>query len=137
MLQDEQIGRADAEHDDRMAVEAIAQPAPSGQREIFAHGQGVDIADAAMIEIAGARVMDRMRASPEVVGRQCQDTEDAADPVIGNAMAEESAMAAIMLDHEQAHEKARSRNRQQQAEPVAEVQGCPDQNPEQNKADRS
>ena len=52
MLQNEQIGRTDAEHDDRMPVQAIPQPAPSRQRQIFAHGEGVDVADAAAIEIA-------------------------------------------------------------------------------------
>ena len=37
-------------------------------------------------------------------------------------------MTAIVLDHEQPHEKARGRHRQQQAEPVAEIERRPHQN---------
>jgi hypothetical protein len=35
-----------------MTIEAIATPAPARKRTIFAHGQRVDIVNAAMIEIA-------------------------------------------------------------------------------------
>src|SRR2546425_11959110 len=45
---------------------------------------------------------------------------------------EEGTMTAIVLDHEQPHEKARGRHREQQAEPVAKIKGCPHQKPEQN-----
>ena len=42
-------------------------------------------------------------------------------------------MTAIVLDHEQPHEKARGRHRKQQAKPVAKIKRCPHQKPEQNK----
>ena len=42
-------------------------------------------------------------------------------------------MTAIVLDHEEPHEKARGRHREQQAKPVAEIERCPHQRPEQNK----
>ena len=46
----------------------------------------------------------------------------AADPVIRQAMAKEGAVTAIVLDHEQPHEKAGSRHRDQQGEPpIAEM----------------
>jgi hypothetical protein len=48
-------------------------------------------------------------------------------------MMEEGAMTAIVLNHKQPHEKARSRQREQQADPVAKIKGCPHQKPEQNK----
>jgi hypothetical protein len=37
-----------------------------------------------------------------------------------------------VLDHEKPHEKACGRHREQQAEPVAQIKGCPHQKPEQN-----
>ena len=61
---------------------------PSRQREIFAHGQRVDVADAAVIEIARVGVVQRVTAPPVIVGRQCQHADDAADPVIRRDVAE-------------------------------------------------
>jgi hypothetical protein len=46
------------------------------------------------IEVAGSRMMYGMSASPEVVGRERQDADQTADPVVRSAMAEESAMTA-------------------------------------------
>ena len=60
--------------------------------------------------------------------------EHAADPVIRQAVAEEGAVAAIVLDHEQAHQKARGRQRDQQAEPITDVmQRGPHREPQQRK----
>ena len=42
-------------------------------------------------------------------------------------------MTAIVLDHEEPHEKARRRHREQQAEPVPEIKRRPHQKPEQDK----
>ena len=77
--------------------------------------------------------MDGVRAPPEIVGRQRQHADHAPDPVVGETMAEECAMTAIVLDHEQAHEKAGGRHRKQQAKPVAKIERCPHQKPEQSK----
>jgi hypothetical protein len=133
MPQDEKIDWADAEHDDRMAVDAVAQPTPSGSSEVLTHGQCVDVTNSTTIEVAGSRMMYGMSASPEVVGRERQHADQTADPVVGKAMAEESAMTTIVLDHKQPHKKAGRRHREQQAEPVAKIKGCPHQDPEQNK----
>ena len=83
LLQQKQIGRPDPEHDQRVAVKTVFQAAPPGQRAIFAHGQRIEIADTAAIEVAGGGMMDRMRVAPAVVGRQREHADDAADPVIG------------------------------------------------------
>ena len=124
--QDEKIGRPDAEHHRRMAVEPVHQAAPARQRQIFAHRQRIDIADAAAIEIARGRVMDGVRSPPEVVWRHGEHAERAADPVVGEAMAEERAVPAIVLDHEQPHQKSRGRNGEQQGEPPkAQMIGTP------------
>jgi hypothetical protein len=89
VLQQEKIGGTDAEHYRRMTVEPIVQPSPSGKREVFAHRQRVDIADAAMVEVAGARMMDGVAALPVVVRRQRQRTDHATHPIVRQLVTEE------------------------------------------------
>jgi hypothetical protein len=83
-----------------MAVQAIAQPAPAGKRQIFTHGERVDIADAAAIQIARRRVMNAVRPPPQILGGQGEHPNDAANPVIHQPMAKERSVATIVLDHE-------------------------------------
>ena len=77
-------------------------------------------------------MMDRMRAAPDVVRRQRQHADNAPDPVVRRALAEEGAMPAIVLDHEQPHEKARGAARPAAGQPVAEVERRPRQRPERD-----
>ena len=63
--------------------------------------------------------------SPEIVGRQCQYANDTSDPVIRRDDDGRTTVAAIMLDHKEAHEEARSRDGEQQANPVAGVESGP------------
>src|SRR3546814_13630164 len=69
--------------------------------------KGVDVADAAAGQVAGAGMVHGMGAAPGVVGSQRQHADRAADPVVGEAGAEEGAVAAIVLDHEGPHEQSR------------------------------
>jgi hypothetical protein len=126
---DEQIHRTDSKHYDRISVQPIKEPAPSGQRQKLAHGQRVDIAESAMIEIAGVRMVERVTVSPEIVGRQGQYANDASDPVIHATSAEECAVATIVLDHEEANEETGSRHGEQQVKPVTDAESGPHQNP--------
>ena len=132
MLEEKKIGRPEAEHDGWVPVEAVPKPPPSGQRQVFAHSQGADVTDPAALEIAGRGVMNGMGPTPQIVRCQCQHADDAPDPVIRNLVTEESAVAAIVLDHEQPHEESRGRHCEEKAEPVAEIEGRPHQHPEQN-----
>jgi hypothetical protein len=47
-----------------------------------------------------------MRAPPKVVRRQREHADHATHPIVDSALAEERAVAAIVLDHEEADEKA-------------------------------
>jgi hypothetical protein len=94
--------------------------------------QRIDIADPAALEVARARVVDGMRASPEIIRRQCQHADRTADPVVGKTIAKKGTVAAIVLDHEEPHEEPRARHGERQAKPVADVEGFPHQHPEQN-----
>ena len=68
--------------------------------------QRYNIAHAAVVEIACIRVMRRVSATPETIWRQRHDADDPAYPVIRRSSLEACAMAAIVLNHEEAHEKA-------------------------------
>ena len=74
-------------------------------------------------------MVEGVAVSPEIVGRQCQHANDTSDPVIRATSAEECPVAAIVLDHEEAHEEAGSRHREQKANPVTGAESGPHQNP--------
>ena len=114
VLQEKQIGWSDPEHDQRVAVKSVFHAAPPRTGLVFAHCQGIDIADTTPVEVTGGGVMDRMRAAPPVVRRQREHADDAADPVVCQTVGEKGAMAAVVLDHEQAQEKSSSWNRDKQ-----------------------
>src|SRR5258708_10213693 len=130
--QDEQISGTNAEHDNRVPIQAISKPTPSRERQILLHGQRADVTDPASVEIARTRVVDGVRAPPEVVWCQRQYTNDATHPIVRQPMVEEGAMSAIMLDHEESYEEARGGYGEQQTEPVTEGERCPHQEPKQN-----
>ena len=56
-------------------------------------------------------VMRRMRAAPKAIGCQRQHANEPADPIVGRPMFEKRAVAAVVLDKKQAHEKAGCRYR--------------------------
>ncbi len=104
MLQQEQIGGAEPEHDDGIAVEAVTETAPPRQCEILLHRQRADVADASLLEIAGAGVVDRMALTPDVVRRQSQRANQAPDPIVYGPPTKKGAVSAIMLNHEEPDE---------------------------------
>ena len=117
ILEKEQIGGADAEHHQRMPVELVHQPAPSRKRMIFAYCQRIHGADAAAVEIAGGGMVDGMDATPHVIRRQGDHTDDAADSVVCPPPGKEGAMTAVVLDQEQAHHKTSGRDSNEEASP--------------------
>jgi len=60
-----------------------------------------------------------MGPPPEIVRGQGHNTDDSADPIACQTAVEERPVAAIVLDHEEADEEARSGHSQQQADPIA------------------
>jgi hypothetical protein len=69
---------------------------------------------------------------PEIVWRQCQHADDASNPIIREAVAEERSVAAIVLDHKETYEKARSRQSKQKAAPIAGLESSPRQKPQKS-----
>jgi hypothetical protein len=133
-LHDEEgVERPDPEQHQGMPVEAVGQAPHPGQGQVFLDGQGGDLADAvAPVEIGRGGVVHGVGAPPVVVGSQGQHADEPADPVIGVAGGEIGAVAAIVLDHEQAdQEEGRRHDHQQGRPPVSggpqEPGGDPDQ----------
>ena len=100
-----------------MAVETVAEPVAPIAGEIFADRQRIDVADAAPVEIARGRMMDRVAAPPVVVGRHGDDADRPADPVVGGLARKERAVPAVVLDHEEADEEPRRERRHREREP--------------------
>jgi hypothetical protein len=99
-MQHEDVCRNQPEHDKWVAVEAIDEALKACLREIFIGRHRDDVAAASMIEIAGIRMVKRMAAQPETVGRQGDNADDAANPVIRRASTEACPVATVVLNHE-------------------------------------
>src|SRR6201993_2219855 len=76
-------------------------------------------------------MMACMVTSPVIVWRQGHDTDDSADPIVRTTAAEKRAVAAVVLDHEEADEQTRCGRRQQQANPMAVGKDSPHQSPDE------
>ncbi len=62
----------------------------------------IDVACAALIEIAVRGVVDGVAALPGIVRRERQHAHHAPDPVVGERFLNSAPMSAVMLDQEQA-----------------------------------
>jgi len=130
VLEHEQVEGPEAEHDDRVTLQAIESAAPRRQALVLAHGQRVDVARAPPVQMAGSGVVHGMGAPPVAVGREGQHAEHPAEPVVGAPPAKERAVAAVVLNHEQPHDEPGRGNREQQAEPVGVAQAEQHQEPQ-------
>ena len=63
-----------------------------------------------MVEDMVQGMVQGMVVAPDVVWRQCQDAQQASDPVVKRPNSEEGPMTAVVLDHEQAHKTACGRH---------------------------
>ena len=67
-------------------------------------------------------MMQRMDAPPIVIRDKGKDAASHPRPIVGLLRLEEGAVAAIVLENEDTHQKQSGRNRQQQGQPVAYLQ---------------
>ena len=105
-----------------MPVHPVEHALEPGAAQVLADGEGVDVAEAADVEIAAGGVMDGVRAPPVGVGHQGEDAEDAADQVVHLLGAEEGAVPAVVLQHEEPHDHHGGRHRDEEGQPVADAQ---------------
>jgi hypothetical protein len=83
-----------------------------------------------MSEIAHAGMMTGVRSLPVIMRRQRQDADDAPDPIVQLSLVKEGAMTAIVLNHEEAHQEPRRRDRKDQAKHGTDLEGRPHQRPQ-------
>ncbi|GGD48612.1 hypothetical protein GCM10011411_05460 [Aurantiacibacter arachoides] len=69
MTQKKQIRGSDSEQNEWVAIEAVTQPPCAASVEIFPNREGIDIAEAASIEIASSCVVQRVRTPPAIIRR--------------------------------------------------------------------
>src|SRR4051812_40461156 len=79
--QEEKQG-CDYEKNDGVARQAISEALPARSLEILLHGQRPDVARAALVEVAGAGVMDRVLPTPMIIGGESKNSSDKAHEVI-------------------------------------------------------
>lgn len=82
-------------------------------------------------------MVDGVGAPPIGIRGQRQDPDRPAERVIGPASPEQRAVAAVVLDHEEANEEAGRRHRQQQGQPVAVRQAEEHEQPQGHEGDQS
>src|SRR4051812_492268 len=99
-----------------MTEHAVAQSAPGWEALEFADRQGRHIADSSLVEIARTGVVDGVLGPPMVIRRQCQHAQQPTEPIVQRSPAEERAVPAIVLYHEDAYQKSRRGEREEQAE---------------------
>ncbi len=101
---------------------------------VFLKGEGHHVADPPVTQIAGMAVMDRMGAPPDIVGRQGDDAERPPDPVADIAVSDEGAVAAIVLDAEEAHEEQAVDRRDQEGAEIAVARDPAGKDPQEDEA---
>ena len=106
--------------DQRMARQAVEQALPGRQREILAHREAgrIDVgAAAAAVEVVPVGVMQAVLAAQLANGVSVIRLHSPADQRIGAPRGEERAVAAIVLNDEDAHQQRAGRQREREREP--------------------
>jgi hypothetical protein len=81
----EENRRAKNQDNQRIAVKPVAETAPGVQLAVFLDRHGFNVAEAAMVEVAGKLVMHRVRTPPMIIGRKRQHTDQPAKHFVGGA----------------------------------------------------
>ncbi len=105
----------------RVPAQAVQAAAPAAEHPVLGQGQAgridVEPARAAPVEVVPDAVVSGMLAPPKGVGRQGQEAAHRPEHMIGAARAKERAMAAIVLNDKDPHQKPGRRHRQRQGHP--------------------
>jgi hypothetical protein len=133
VLDQEEVGWANTEHDGWITVQAISEALPAGGLAVLPHRQSGNVADAAPLQVARTGVVNVMALSPMTVRRQREGADDPSHPIVEPPLSKQRAMTAVMLDHEKADKKTGSRNGYDETEPEAPLQDEPRSEPAQHK----
>ena len=118
--------RPEPEHHERVAEEPVAEPAPPRPGAVLLDRQGLDVADAAPVEVAG-RSRGGRRACGATTRTACRGATPSAAPSsrVRALRAQERAVGAVVEDDERADEEAgrdqRERHRECDRDPEREA----------------
>ena len=115
--------RPDAEHDQRVAEEAVAEALLPGSVDVLLEGQRGDVAVAAAIEVPGGPVVHRVGVAPGPERLEDEECGQTAQPEIPLPRREERAVAAVVEDDEGPQQAAGRRNREGERQPDRDVEG--------------
>ena len=76
--------------------------------------------------------MNRVGVAPMIVGRERENTDGAAQPVIEPTVPKERPVAAIVLNHKKANQKSGGGNHENKPDPLIEMNAEPDKEPKQH-----
>ena len=111
--------RPEPEHDERIAEEPVAEPAPPRRGVVLVDGERLDVADAPPVEVAGGRVMDGVLVAPPQTA--CRRARPASpERCIRALRAQERAVRAVVEDDERAEQERPRDQRQPAREPRRE-----------------
>ena len=119
---DHRPDRPDAEHHERVAEEAVAEPLRPRQRVVLGDGQRRHVADAAPVEVAGGGVVDRMAVPPAVERREDDQPEGDAQPLVRALRRQERAVRAVVEEDVGAQQEAGGGDRDGEHEQVRDVE---------------
>ena len=106
-LEQEDEARADQQHQHRVAVEAVAEPPQAGGVLVLGDGHRVDLADAAVVEVAGVGVVQRVLPLPPAVGGEQQEAEDVAPAAVRLPRLEQRVVGEVVEERVHAHQEDR------------------------------
>ena len=110
--------------DQRMARQPIEKAAPRRQRPVFVDGEagGIDVgAGIALVEIVPDGVVAGMLAPPVGIGREREHAAKRPTRLFALRRAKERAVAAIVLDDEDAHQKRAGRYGERERQPIGNL----------------
>jgi hypothetical protein len=108
-----------------MAHHAKCEAAPAGQRLVLGDGRAgrIDIGPGfPAVEIVPVAMMAAMLAAPLGVGGEGEQAAELTEQVVQPARTEKRAVAAIVLNDEDANEQARGRNSERGGQPIGNMQ---------------
>lgn len=116
--EDKQYTWPQNEHQQRMAIQLIPQPAKIGTTSIFVDRHHPYIAVPPVTEVSATGVVPRMASPPQVVRCECKEAAQAAQEVVRLPATKERVMSAVVLDDEDSDQEASRRDRQQKRQPI-------------------
>ena len=104
-LEQEDEARPDEQHQQRVAVRAVAEPPQPRGALVLGDGHRVDLAGPAVVEVAGVGVVEAVLALPPAVGREEQEAEQVAPAGVGRPRLEHRVVGQVVEERVHPHQE--------------------------------